>query len=268
MTTPDDTLRSVLQEAARRLDVSLQGEVAFGWGKKSIGSRTADGRWLHLRSRLIADNPGSSWVGDEASIALKPIKKPMFLESFTWIHEKTSYKASLLTLANSPSVSPTPHITTTIQLPETWWEDLQQTLLILESHSTPRVNVRQELITRRIRELIDVDIDSEVQNWTTAHGDVHWANLTAPEFGLLDWEGWGVAPAGLDAAYLLCFSLHQPEVAREVASRLEGLLGTRDGRLSQLFAAAELLRMARAHGDHPELVPHLKSHVESLIKQQ
>jgi hypothetical protein len=31
--------------------------------------------------------------------------------------------------------------------------------------------------------------------WTTAKGNLHWANITAP-LRLLDWEGWVRAPWG------------------------------------------------------------------------
>src|SRR5262249_18638582 len=44
--------------------------------------------------------------------------------------------------------------------------------------------------------------------WATAHGDLHFANLCAPNLHLLDWEGWGLAPAGYNAATLHSHSLH------------------------------------------------------------
>ncbi|MCX4625107.1 hypothetical protein ACPCIZ_30920 [Streptomyces cellulosae] len=47
---------------------------------------------------------------------------------------------------------------------------------------------------------------SAVSCWTTAHADVHWANLTEP-LRLLDWEGWGQAPEGFGAATLYAYSL-------------------------------------------------------------
>ncbi len=44
--------------------------------------------------------------------------------------------------------------------------------------------------------------------FSTAHGDLHWANLTGPTLTLVDWEGWGSAPVGYDAANLCLRSLY------------------------------------------------------------
>ncbi len=41
---------------------------------------------------------------------------------------------------------------------------------------------------------------------------MHWANLTEP-LCLLDWEGWGMAPEGFDAAALYAYALLQPDTA-------------------------------------------------------
>jgi hypothetical protein len=41
---------------------------------------------------------------------------------------------------------------------------------------------------RAIPEFVGIPAPA-VPCWTTAHADVHWANLIAP-LRLLDWEGW------------------------------------------------------------------------------
>ncbi|MGH3885275.1 MAG: hypothetical protein ACRDSZ_01695 [Pseudonocardiaceae bacterium] len=65
-----------------------------------------------------------------------------------------------------------------------------------------------------------------VTTWSTAHGDLQWANLTAPAPYLLDWEGWGIAPAGYDAATLYCYSLLAPNTARRVYETFTDILDT------------------------------------------
>ncbi|MFI5800717.1 hypothetical protein [Streptomyces sp. NPDC051677] len=60
---------------------------------------------------------------------------------------------------------------------------------------------------RAIPEFVDIPVPA-VSCWTTAHADVHWANLTSP-LRLLDWEAWGRAPEGFDAATLYAYSLLQ-----------------------------------------------------------
>jgi hypothetical protein len=52
-----------------------------------------------------------------------------------------------------------------------------------------------------------------VTYWHTAHADLHWNNLTAPDRVLLDRESWGQAPFGYGIATLYCHSLLVPGVA-------------------------------------------------------
>jgi hypothetical protein len=60
--------------------------------------------------------------------------------------------------------------------------------------------------------------------WTTAHGDFHYANLCGPDLYILDWEGWGTAPAGYDAATLHSHSLLIPTVAARIREQFADLL--------------------------------------------
>jgi hypothetical protein len=82
-----------------------------------------------------------------------------------------------------------------------------------------------------------------------AHGDLHWANLLAPECGLLDWEAWGMAPPGR-AAYLYVHTLLVLSAATAVHAELAPLLNSRDGLLAQLHATTRLL-MRLDQGDYP-----------------
>lgn len=73
---------------------------------------------------------------------------------------------------------------------------------------TDRVAVRQQYIERAIPEFVGIPAPA-VPCWTTAHADVHWANLTSPLLLL----GRGRAPEGFDAATLYAYSLLQPDTA-------------------------------------------------------
>ncbi|MBE8523939.1 phosphotransferase [Amycolatopsis sp. H6(2020)] len=65
-------------------------------------------------------------------------------------------------------------------------------------------------IDRRLRSALQVQlrtrvffgdrVDLAVRRWTTAHADLHGANLFEPDGVLVDWEGCGYAPAGYDVA--------------------------------------------------------------------
>lgn len=52
-------------------------------------------------------------------------------------------------------------------------------------HSVP---MTQALLTDAIIGAFGDGIDTSVSEWAVAHADISWANLTAPECWLLDWE--------------------------------------------------------------------------------
>ncbi|MBT2408137.1 MULTISPECIES: hypothetical protein [unclassified Streptomyces] len=53
--------------------------------------------------------------------------------------------------------------------------------------------MRQEHLTGRIRKVYGDAVDTTITDWACAHGDIGWANVTAPTLTLLDWESWGRA---------------------------------------------------------------------------
>jgi hypothetical protein len=83
-----------------------------------------------------------------------------------------------------------------------------------------------------------------IDGWSTAHADLNWANLTGPALWILDWEDWGRAPRGLDAANLWFGSLAAPEIAEKVYRSRRHDLDSRSGQVMQLFKCAELMAWA------------------------
>jgi hypothetical protein len=53
------------------------------------------------------------------------------------------------------------------------------------------VSGRQELITRRVSQVLGGAVDTTVTQWTTSHGDLHWGNITAP----IIWDRFSARPA-------------------------------------------------------------------------
>ncbi|MFH8407183.1 phosphotransferase [Streptomyces sp. NPDC018019] len=64
----------------------------------------------------------------------------------------------------------------------------------------------------------------QITEWATAHGDLHFANLTADGPVILDWEGWGIAPYGYDAALLYVYSLLVPATAARIKQEFADVL--------------------------------------------
>ncbi|TDC93334.1 phosphotransferase [Actinomadura sp. 7K507] len=136
--------------------------------------------------------------------------------------------------------------------------------------TTPAPDNRQRVITqdyihRTIPQYLgDVGIDTTVRRWTLAHGDLHWANLTWPELNILDWEGFGLAPYGFDAAHLYAYTLPVAELAKRVRTTFAGILATPEGRLAELTVAAILLQAADRDPVHARLAPRIREFVRRL----
>ena len=80
-----------------------------------------------------------------------------------------------------------------------WWKDLRTCMAKVRSTSVPpgREVMTQAYIDRIPRFIPALaGADLTVPRWEAAHGDLHWANLTHNPLNILDWEGWGAAPAG------------------------------------------------------------------------
>jgi thiamine kinase-like enzyme len=124
---------------------------------------------------------------------------------------------------------------------------------------TDRIALRQEWVDRRVPEFLGID-PPKITDWATAHGDLHLANLTVTTPYLLDWEGFGAAPVGYDAAMLLAYSGLVPEFAQRVRDAFP-VLKSEAGRTAQIIVVTELMQSA-SRGDHPELVPSLRALAE------
>ncbi|MFC9682225.1 hypothetical protein [Streptomyces sp. NPDC056948] len=111
-------------------------------------------------------------------------------------------------------------------MPDSWWTDLAAVLDKVSVAGTDRVAVRQQYMDRAIPEFVGIPAPA-APCWTTAHGDLHWVNRTAP-LRILYWESWGSAPAlgspaGLAAESTVCAELLQT-VARGENLALEAPL--------------------------------------------
>ncbi|MFH8471420.1 hypothetical protein [Streptomyces sp. NPDC018000] len=132
------------------------------------------------------------------------------------------------------------------RLSEEWWAVLNASLDALAAQNTNRIatpdteTLTQELVTGTIHSVFP-GVDTAVVEWRSAHADFNWANMTAPVFCVFDWEDWGMASCGLDAANLWGASLAVPALADRVRSERRDDLDTRDGKLMTLFVAAKIL---------------------------
>ncbi|QYN18888.1 hypothetical protein [Amycolatopsis sp. DSM 110486] len=127
------------------------------------------------------------------------MKKPEWFQGATWADpgREVVWRADEVEFIASPVVG---DLAAAACLPDAWWTMVRESFAALAAHQTDRVGMAQAHFTKRVGEVFP-GVDTFVDEWTTAHADVHWHNLSA-EGHLIDWEDWGRAPRGLDAATL------------------------------------------------------------------
>ncbi len=145
-------------------------------------------------------------------------------------------------------------------LSDDWWQAFNRSLDALAKQHTRRVAtpdtvmITQSGVAEAIHRFLPGGVDVTVERWQPAHADLNWANMTGPEFCLFDWEDWGMAPQGLDAASLWGNSLAVPALAERVRHERRHDLESRDGKLMTLFVCAKILA-PDAHPEDPRLEP-------------
>ncbi|MEB3371290.1 aminoglycoside phosphotransferase [Saccharopolyspora mangrovi] len=263
-------MRANLTRAAAHFAVEIEGEPAFGWRLRSIGApaRNADGapRWLRVVSEFPEWASGEFWTGNaEANMLPASIPRPRVLGTTEWADGRHQ-RAELATRLPGRPCSTDDAPVQPLRLDPAWWAALRYTLATLAATPTRRTHADQERVTRRIRGAFGDQLDTHVERWETVHSDLHWNNLMQPEFGLLDWEGWGRGPAGIDAATLLCCSLLNPDTYRDVRSAFADILDSPTGRVAQLYATARLLHRVEMDQRH-DFADALWAHARALLNR-
>lgn len=249
-------VKDVLDRVQHSLQLRFDSDNAVR-KRRSIGARTDRGTWVRIECRGLERLDGQGW-GIEAAEILQGVPKPKWYAGVSWFDparqvvwraDETSYVAEQ-PIGKAPAAA---------DLPETWWTELDAALDALARRPVTRLAtpdcapITQERITSVIETAFPGRIDTTVDEWTTAHADLNWANLTGPTLQLLDFEDWGRAPRGLDAASLWRSSLTVADVADRIRRQRRLDLGSRTGRIMMLFYCAEI--MVWADDSEPTLCP-------------
>ncbi len=254
-------MRRAFARSAETLGITIAGPEFWGWHGRTLSSRAEHPErgscWLRMLTAPHGKGTGKIWEGSRQAAALFDgrIHKPLLHDSMESRCDGYAYQAELHEYVTEPICSPSPVLHTDPDLPTAWWDSLRTDLDHVSTVPTDRVAVRQEWVDRTVPRFLDIP-GPPITDWATAHGDLHTANLTAATPYLLDWEGFGLAPVGYDAAMLLAYSLLTPAFAHRVRDAFP-VLKTEPGRAAQIIVITELLQSA-SRGDHPELVPALR----------
>jgi hypothetical protein len=259
----DDVLARVQQALDTRLD--LERAVRK---RRSVGAPTSRGTWVRIELRGVERLDGQGW-GTEATAVFTNVAAPTWLAGLSWTdHQRAAvWRADETTLIPDPPIG---RATAATNLPDRWWATLNASLDALAAEPTTRratpdcEPMTQERVTSTIDAVFPGQIDMTIDERAPAHADLNWANLTAPNCWILDWEDFGLAPRGLDAACLWSASLAVPDLAarirRDRAADLEG----RTGRIMALYYCAH--RIALDEKNDPAL--NIAAHeANRLIKQ-
>ncbi|PZT72950.1 hypothetical protein DNK56_03430 [Streptomyces sp. AC1-42W] len=200
---------------------------------------------------------------------------PHWYGAVTWRDdaEPVLWRADETELVNDPPVGQAALVIEDPQLPDTWWDGLNASLDALATQHTPRIatpdteSITQDLVEVTIRSVFPEVSDLVVSEWTPAHADLTWANVIGPDFCIIDWEDWGMAPRGLDAAILWGNALAVPTLADRVWAERRPDLESRSGRLMALFFCAKVVG-PYAHEADPRLEPARKAAARLVAQLQ
>lgn len=191
---------------------------------------------------------GQGWNGAECAAGISGVSKPAWYQAVSWADGEAGlmWRADEMELVTAAAIKPQGVLTEQPDLSEEWWVTFGGSLDALAASTTTRVAtlhtapVTQARVTAIVERLFPGRVDTSVTEWAPAHGDLTWSNLTAPDCVLLDWEDWGMAPRGLDAADVWASSLAVPALADQVRRERPGDLDGRSGRLAMLFFCCDL----------------------------
>lgn len=213
--------------------------------RRTVGARTDRDTWVRIERRPFNKIEGQGWNSAECAALLSGIKKPAWFGGVVWSDtaEAVMWRADESELLPGDPVNPR----TALALSGEWWAALNASLDVLAAHHTTRVatpdtmTVTQARVTQSIQAVFPGVLDTTIRNWAPAHADLTWANVTGPQFCLFDWEDWGMAPLGLDAAWLWGNSLAIPELAARVRHERHRDLESRGGKLMALFFCSAIV---------------------------
>ncbi|WP_116245520.1 phosphotransferase [Nocardiopsis sp. FIRDI 009] len=274
--TPD--LQQAWHHAIVALSLTASDRVALhhGVGGRTLSgpATTADGSPVWLRVMSAPRPGGKAWNGAALADALVSdnVPRPRLLAEHTW-GDAPAFQALMWERMKGTVVSATPDLSAPAKNDAQWWTDLRHALATLETVPAPadRQVFSQAFVHRipnHLPEIAEAGVDLNVGTWVASHGDLHWANLTRDPLMILDWEGWGLAPLGYDAAVLHAYALPEPETAAEVRAVFADVLDTDAGRLAHLVICAEIIQAAERDSLHARLAPYARRFATEVLTPQ
>ena len=245
-------LEDALTEACRRLGARpLRAFARIGFQSKSWGceveTRDALG-WLKV-SGVPVGIANVRREREEAAHQIAGLSKPQLIGSTDWSDGEVNWSARVTALISSPTLMQIDHECEQAIPDHRWIASLRATLDTLARVPTEYYCREPDYVTYAIINRFGTEAPRHVEDWRTAHGDLSWDNVTAPNLMLLDWETWGLAPRGYDAAYLLVHSISRPVLVQRIEEAFQDDFASPSGCVSLLVACAEMLNNIEQTGE-------------------
>ncbi|MYV53875.1 hypothetical protein [Streptomyces sp. SID3212] len=229
--------------------------------RRSVGARTDRDTWVRAERRPLGKITEQGWNGTECAARLEGVAQPTWQGCVVWRDpdEPVMWRADETDLLPGNPIG-TAVLSEEPVLSDEWWRACGASLDALTRNTTSRVatpdtvTITQDVVTESIRSAFPEEINTTVERWVPAHADLNWANMSAPVFSLFDWEDWGNAPQGLDAATLWAASLAVPTLADHVRRERRHDFESRDGKLMTLFVCSKILG-PHVHPEDPRIDP-------------
>ena len=257
-----------IAEACRRLRVrdplrrDFNGRTAHALVTELDGSEA----WLKISGIPSGAHDPCREAEIEAD-GLLGLPKPKVIAQSEWKQGEVSWRALLMAVAPSEAAARDPwSAPSPSDIPESWFADLREALRAVQRVRTSRFIYTPAECTAAIKTYLPEGTPTKADAWCVQHGDLHWCNLTLPHLTLLDWEVWGLAPAGYGAGRLLAFSLLVPEVAQKLEETFAEEFAQPSGYVGVLAAIAVVRRQIEAGGVPRELEGPIQGLIDRIYK--
>lgn len=193
------------------------------------------------------------FTGEAEAGALAGVPKPALLADVKWSSGLVTWGARLMTFIEAPVVEHNPWAgTRAAQLGEVWIGKLKAALDRLAQARTRRTAFDPRHVRAVIEERYGAAAPA-LDEWRSAHCDLQWSNLTAPDLAILDWEAWGLGPPGYDVATLLAYSTNDAVLVARLERVFAETLAKRSVQATRLYVLDQLLKSAKGGWIDPTL---------------
>ena len=257
-----------LEKAIAFIQAKRAGEISYGRHGRSAGCIVTHPsfreRWLKVKWWAAGEMIRFAWDGEVLAVGLEGVSKPRLFGFFDWEAIGVFYRAMMMSVAPGFFVKGRVLDHEPV-LPPQWWEQLENAVAAIRARQTDRTYISEERVARKLHERFGLKVNLPETFCQTAHGDLHWGNLTAPEFSITDWETWGRAPYGFDVVQLHLFALTQPQTLAKLKDVFATVMARPEYDVTLLYTAGEEIRSLEAHGHSPELQVHLRAEIERVL---